>query len=80
MVGFLFDDVLDPKVVNDEGENNGLGGVLPKRRGYGHRVEAEMGKVSFELVVGDEVGLLGAGHAFFGYLSRPSLWSSCILL
>ena len=64
VVGVLFADVLDPKVVNDEGENDGLGGVLPERRGSGHRGEAEMGEVSFESVVGDAAGLLEAGHAF----------------
>ena len=29
VVGVLFADVLDPKVINDEGENDGLGVVLP---------------------------------------------------
>ena len=55
---------LTPKVVNDEGENDGLGGVLPERRDSGHRGEAEMGKVRFDSVVGDAAGLLEAEHAF----------------
>ena len=37
VVGVLFSNLLDAKVVNDEGENDGLGGVLPERRGSGHR-------------------------------------------
>ena len=43
VVGVLFSGVLDTKVVNDKGENDGLGGVLPERRGSGNRGEAEMG-------------------------------------
>ena len=64
VVGVLFSNVLDPKVVNDKGENDWLGGVLPKRRGYGHRGKDEMGKVIFESVVGNAAVLLEAGHAF----------------
>ena len=29
VVGVFLDDILDPKVVNDKGYNDGLGGVLP---------------------------------------------------
>ena len=35
VVGVLFSDVLDAKVVNGEGEKYGLGVVLPQRRGSG---------------------------------------------
>ena len=64
MVGVLFADVLDPKVINNEGENYGIGVVLPERRGSGNRGKSKIGKVSFELVVGDAVGLFEAGNAF----------------
>ena len=64
MVGVFLDDLLEPKVVNDEGENNGIGGVLPERRGSRNRGEAKMGEVSFEPVVGNVDGLFEAGHAF----------------
>ena len=64
VVSVLFADVLDPKVVNDKGENNGLGDMLPERRGYRHRGEAEMGEVSFESIVGNAAGLLEAGTPF----------------
>ena len=47
VVGVLFADVLDPKVINDEGENDGLVGVLLDRRGYRNRGEAKVGEVSF---------------------------------
>ena len=64
VVGVFLADVLDPKVVNDEGENDGLGGILPERRSSGNRGESKMGKMSFEPVVGDAAGLFEAGHAF----------------
>ena len=64
VVGVLFANVLDPKVINDKVENDGLGGVLPERRGSGNRGKAKMGEVSFESVVGDAAGLFEAGHAF----------------
>ena len=64
MVGVLFSDVLDAKVVNDEGEKYGLGIVLPQRRGSGNRDKAELGEVSFELVIGDAASLFEAGLAF----------------
>ena len=64
VIGVLFSDVLEPKVVNNEGENDGLGGVLPNIWGSGHRGKAKMGEVSFESVVGYADGLLEAGHAF----------------
>ena len=37
VVGVLLADVLDPKFVDNEGENDGLGGVLPERRSSGNR-------------------------------------------
>ena len=36
-VGIFLADVLDPKVVDDEGENDGLGGFFPERRNFGNR-------------------------------------------
>ena len=66
MVGVLLADVLDPKVINNEGENYGLGGVLLECRGSGNRGEAKIDEVSFEPVVGDAAGLFEAGHAFSG--------------
>ena len=35
VVGVIFSDVLDAKVVYDEGEPHGFGVVLPQRRGSG---------------------------------------------
>ena len=64
VVRVLFADVHNPKVINDEGENDGLGGVLSERRSSGNRGESRMGEVSFESVVGDAAGLFEAGHAF----------------
>ena len=64
MVSILFSFVLDAKVVDKEREKDGLGVVLPHRRGSNHRGETELGEVRFESVVGDVAGLLEAGHAF----------------
>ena len=64
VVGVIFADVLDSKVINNEGENDGLGGVLPERRGSGNRGETKMGEVRFALVVCDVAVLFEAGHAF----------------
>ena len=47
VVGVLLSNVIDPKVFNDEGENDGLGDVLPERRSSGNRGESKMGNVSF---------------------------------
>ena len=64
VVGVLFVDVLDPKVVNDEGEKYGLGVVLSQRWGSGYMGETELGQVSFESAIGNAAGLLEAGNAF----------------
>ena len=64
VVGVLFSDVLDAKVVYDEGEKYGFGVVFPQRRGSGYRGKTKLSEVSFESVVGNAAGLLEAGHAF----------------
>ena len=69
VVGVFLANVLEPKVINDEGENDGFGGVLPEREGSGNRGEAKVGEVSFEPVVEDAAGLFEAGHAFL-WVSR----------
>ena len=43
VVVIFFADILEPKVINNEGENDGLGGVLPERRVSGNRGECKMG-------------------------------------
>ena len=64
VVGVFLADVFDPKAIDDEGENDGLGGVPQEHRGSGNRGEDKVGEVSFEPVVGDAAGLFEAGHAF----------------
>ena len=64
VVGVLLADVFDPKFINYEGENDGLGGMLPERRGSGNRGKAKMVGVIFEPVVGNVAGLFEAGHTF----------------
>ena len=73
MVSVLFSGVLDSIVDNDEGEEYGLSVVLLQRLGSGYRGETELGEVSFELVVGDAVGLFEARHAFSDLKVDPAV-------
>ena len=73
VVSVFLADGLDPKVVDDKGENDGLGGVLPERKSSGNRGESKMGKVSFEPVVGDAAGLFETGHAFLDLEVNPAV-------
>ena len=77
MVGVFLSDVLDPKVVNDKEENNGLGGVLPERRSSGNRRESKVGKVIFEPVIGDAASLFEAKHAFSDIEVDPAVRTEC---
>ena len=77
MIGVILEDILDPKVVNDDGESNGIGGVLPESRSYGDRSESKMGKMSFEPVVGDAAGLFGDGYAFLDLKVNPAVGTKC---
>ena len=77
VVGVLLADILDPKVVDDEGESDGLGGVIPERRSSGKRGESRIGKMSFEPVVGNVAGLFEAGHAFSDLELYPSVGTKC---
>ena len=77
VVGILLADILDPKVVNNEGESDGIGGVIPDRRSSGNRGESKMGKMSFETVVGDAAGLFKAGHAFLDLEVNPAVGTKC---
>ena len=73
VVGIIFSNVLDVKVVYDEGEKYGFGVVLPQRRGSGYRSEFELGEVCFESAVGNAAGLLEAGHAFIDLEVDPAV-------
>ena len=80
VVGVFHADVLDPKVVNDEGENDGLGGVLTECRSSGNRGESKMGKVSFEPVVGIAAGLFEAGHTFSDLEVNQAVRTECAVV
>ena len=77
VVGVLLVDTLDPKVVDDEEESDGLSGVFPERRSSGNRGESKMGKMSFEPFVGDAAGLFEAGHAFMDIEVNPAVGTKC---
>ena len=78
VVGVFLVDVIDPKVVNDEVKNDGLGDVLPEHRSSGNRGEPKMGKVSFEPLVGNAAGLFEAGHAFLDLEVNPAIRTECV--
>ena len=73
VAGVFLADVLDPKVVNDAGENDGIGGVLPERRSSGNRSKYKVCKVRFERVIGNAAGLFEAGHDFSGIEVNPAV-------
>ena len=75
MVGVLFSNVLDTKVVYEEGKNMRLVLCLSQRRGSVYRGsgETEPSEVSFEFVDGDAAGLLEAGHAFSNLEVDPAV-------
>ena len=78
MVGNLFGDILDTKVVDDEGESDGLGGVLPERTSSGNRGESKMGKMMSEPVIGDAAGLFEAWHAFSDLEVNSAFGTKCV--
>ena len=56
--------VLDAKIIDDHREHNGQVGVCPEQRRVGGRGIAVLGDMQSEAVVGDDAGLLEAGHNF----------------
>ena len=73
VVGVLFANILDTKVVDNKGEIDGLGGVLPERRSYGNRGESKMVNMRFEPVIGDAASFFEAGHAFADIEVNPAV-------
>ena len=70
-------NILDPKIVDDEGESDRLGSVLPERRSSGNRGESKMGKVRFEPVISNAAGLFEAGHDFLDLEVNPAVRTEC---
>ena len=77
VVGVLLADILHPKVVEEEGDSDGLVAVLPERRSSGNRGESKMGKVRFEPVFGNVDGLFEDGHAFSYLEVKPAVGTEC---
>ena len=77
MVGVFLSDVLNPKFVDDEGENDELGGVLPERSSSGNRGKLKMVQVRFVPVVGDVAGLFEDGRAFLDIEVNPAIRTEC---
>ena len=53
-----------PKVVNNEGECDGVGGVMPERWDVFDGGVAEWGKVGNWVILSNSAGLFEAGHPF----------------
>ena len=77
MVGVFPADVLDRKVLDNEGKNDGLGVVLPERKSFGNRGKSKMVKVSFEPSFGNAAGLFEDGHAFSDLELNPAVRTEC---
>ena len=77
VVGIFLANILDPKIFDNKGESDGLGGVLPERRSSRNRGKSKMGKMSFEPVVGDAASLCEAGHAFSDLKVNPAFRTEC---
>ena len=56
--------VLDAEIFHGQGYINGQVGVCPERRRAGDRGITVLGEMQSEAVVGDDAGLLEAGHEF----------------
>ena len=65
--------VLDVKIVNDKREHYGQVGVFPEQRRAGYRGIAVFGEIQSEAVVGNDTGLLEAGHAFLYLKVDPAV-------
>ena len=64
MVRRVFADVLDTEIVEQKGEADVFGGMLPKGRGSSDWGVAKLGKVYLDPIVRDAAGLFQAWHAF----------------
>ena len=64
MVGRGVAGVLDAGIVDNKRENYGPVGVCPERWRAGDGGIAMFGEIQSEAVIGNDAGLLEAGHAF----------------
>jgi hypothetical protein len=71
MVGIVFANIFDAKVVNDEAEGDVTALVSPKAGGARRWGVAVYGEVGLESNVGKEAGLFKAVHAFANFNVHP---------
>lgn len=57
-------DVLDAEIIDDQGEHDAVGGMMPKRGCMAHWSIAGRGQMLREAVTGKAASLFKAGHAF----------------
>ena len=65
--------VLDTGIVNNKGEADVFGGMLPKGRILSDRGAAKLGKVDLEPIVRNAVDMFHAWHAFADFQVYPSV-------
>jgi hypothetical protein len=73
MVGIVFANIFDAKVVDDEAEGDVAALVSPKAGGARRWGVAVFGEVGLESNVGEEAGLFKAVHAFANFNVHPSV-------
>ena len=73
MLGIVFVDVLDPKVIVDEGEDDVACGVAPQAGSVFHGYVALFGEMLGEALVGDDAGLFESVHALADFDVDPSV-------
>jgi hypothetical protein len=73
MIGMLFANVLDSKVVDDEAENDGTCRVFPETWGSWCWIVAILDEMLGEALVGDDASLFEAVHAFFDFNVHPAV-------
>ena len=77
MVRGVVAGVLDAEIFDEQREHNRQVGVCPERQRAGGGGIAVLGKMQSEAVVGNDAGLLEAGHAFSGIELDPAIRGKC---
>ena len=73
VITIFFAKTIDTKVVDYKVEGDVTRHMLPDGRGVGYRRIAKLGKVDFEMVIGDAAGLFETWHAFVDLHIDPSV-------
>ena len=80
MVCGVVASVLDAEIVDDKRERHGEVGVCPERRRAGDGGIAVFGEMQSEAVVGNDAGLIEAGHDFSDLEVDPAVRGKCKMI